>query len=46
MTAKDQLKDIARILVENGANVNVTNGDGDSVLILAAKNSENYLWNI
>lgn len=42
-TAKDRTDKIARILIEKGANVNVTNDDGDSALILAAKKSKNYL---
>lgn len=42
-TAKDRTDKIAQILIEKGANVNVTNDDGDSALILAAKKSKNYL---
>lgn len=34
---------IARFLIEMGANVNATNDDGDSALNLAAKNSKNQL---
>lgn len=40
-TEKDRLDDIARILIEKGANVNVTNDEGDSAVILAATNSKN-----
>lgn len=44
-TAKDRTDNIAHILIEKGANVNVINNDGDSALILAAKKSKDYLWN-
>lgn len=37
------LEKIAQILVEKGANVNATNHDGDSALILAAENGENQI---
>lgn len=38
--SSDGLEKIAQILVEKGANVNATNYDSDSALILAAENGE------
>lgn len=37
-------EEIARILIEKGANVNATNDNGDSALTLAAMTSKNYWW--
>lgn len=38
--------EIIRIFIENGANVNAINDDGESALNLAAKNSKNYVQNM
>lgn len=35
--------EITRALIENGANVNATNNDGDSALMVAALNSKHGL---
>lgn len=39
-------KKIVETLIENGANINATNSDGDSALIVAAKNGKSVLWKI